>query len=782
MPFEESMGGSSTSSSTTTTGGNNGLVISLKDYDGQSITIAGTVADRITDINTITEAALSGAAAFLNALQASLNITIPFITQIPQADFKSITISVTASAPSEPTLTDLDLYKWVSPNALTLPADPAMPNLDGYLAYLGNLIPNTQYSPPPDPPSRGVTVDAPEFTDTLDVDDITVGTIAIEDFTETAPVINEPTPPDPLNVNPPDIYAPQNINIPTIPEYPLPAIPVLTDYVIPDPPSFVIPEFDGILPDFDIVEPDTNFEFHEVEYQSALLDAVKAKLLNDVVNGGTGLGADIETAIWERKQERDEIAMNESIDTLIDTWASRNFPLPNGDLNGGIQEILEKQRLARIDSSRDISIEQANLAQKNTQFSIEKSITLEQILIQHSDNVAERGLKAALATVEMSIAVFNSRVAWHNAKLERYKVEHFAYESRIKVEMLKADIYKVMIEATKARGDIQMHFVELYKAQIEGIQALIGIWKLRMEGAQLEENLERAKLDASRVQIEAFSSLINAKTAEYGMYKAKWEGEAQKVNIFESKVRAFTATTEAKKALADILIAQANADIQVQKNKIDIYQTNANVFKIEADVAFERARTTLALIDSDIKYYDSQVRGEEVRVRADVDIAKASAEIVSSVIRGTSDAYTAKAQTFKAIADARIAEFQVKISELKYEAEAIMSKAQALTAVYQAKASIYQTEVALARENANIQVENIKYKQQIELSNTQFKMQTATQNLEAFIKIATLEMEAARGGSQIYSALVSSAMQALHASVGLSGSSNTNYNYSGEIE
>ena len=119
--------------------------------------------------------------------------------------------------------------------------------------------------------------------------------------------------------------------------HPLTVIPLLT------PPTYE--ELDALFnltvpvapttPDFPTLPPvpgapNAQFSYSEDPYVSNVSDSLYAKIKSGVDNGGTGLGAAVETAIWDREKERALLERADSISRLADDIAASGFPMPDG--------------------------------------------------------------------------------------------------------------------------------------------------------------------------------------------------------------------------------------------------------------------------------------------------------------------------------------------------------------------------------------------------------------------------------------------------------------------
>ena len=124
------------------------------------------------------------------------------------------------------------------------------------------------------------------------------------------PVLSMPSrPSSTLPVAPGDAPAFNSPAIPDTPVISLPVAPSFNPVAIPVAPALDNPTFTAIIPDDTLVAPSETFAFVEHEYSSALLDALKAKLMKDLVEGGYGIEPADEEGLWERARERELLNM-----------------------------------------------------------------------------------------------------------------------------------------------------------------------------------------------------------------------------------------------------------------------------------------------------------------------------------------------------------------------------------------------------------------------------------------------------------------------------------------
>jgi predicted nucleic acid-binding Zn-ribbon protein len=457
---------------------------------------------------------------------------------------------------------------------------------------------------PTRPTIPGITVTAP---DAPTFDFTAVVPVAVLDFLKSAPVLSLPSAPSAVL---PPAPTPPLITDPVIPEAPvvtIPASPSVTMPNLPTAPTIQLPFFNANLPVDDLVAPTDTFQFAEAVYESALLDATKAKLLNDILNGGYGIDVTDELAMWERARSREFDTAEQAVDQLIQFHAQRGFPLLPGDLSiavGRAQQDLS-DKVSSI--NRDIAIKRADLFVQNRQFTIRESKELEAILINFHNSIMERALNASKAVLEFSIQVFNALVARYNARVQSYQAEAQVFELKTRAALTQIEIFKAQIDAARLDVEVQRAAIDAYNAQIAGIQAVVGIYRTRMEAASIQAGIERLRLDAFRGLVDAYAQQVQAKVAEFNMYKAQIEGETAKITAFEAEVSAYNAQVQGSKVKADVQVANLNAETEQARTRLAGYQAQIEQFRATLTSQVAVLNATIDTYKADISAFATSV-------------------------------------------------------------------------------------------------------------------------------------------------------------------------------
>lgn len=442
---------------------------------------------------------------------------------------------------------------------------------------------------------------APTFTamETIDIPDFDVGS---------APSVTIPAAPTVTALQQPG--AAPVFNAPDIPEAPtltLPTLPTITTLDLPDAPVIELPTFDAVAPDFEISAPTENFAFADQPYQSALLDAVQAKLLADMENGGYGIEPTDEAALWERGREREAQAAEEGIEGMAREFANRGYLVPPGAMFGAIEGIRAKALQASNSQSRDVSLKRADLYVQNRQFTIGQVQQLEGVLINmHMANM-ERMLNAAKATAEFAIDYYRARLEEQRARLEKYRTEAQVWGERIRAEAQRVDLYRAMIQAEQAKADVDKSRVDLYRAQLAGVEAIVAVYRARLEGANAQAQIERTRLEAYKATVDAYVAGVQARESEFKVYEAQIRGEKAKVEIYGERVKAFTARMDGARTAADIQATRLRSEVEQSNAVLRGYDSSVQAAKTRADVAITEAELSLKGYGIDVDAYRANV-------------------------------------------------------------------------------------------------------------------------------------------------------------------------------
>ena len=467
----------------------------------------------------------------------------------------------------------------------------------------------------PDDPDLELDAGSPPSVPSLgSISGITVPDVPT--FSITPPEVNLPTAPDAtLPTDPGEAPAASEIDVPAAPVFTLPVAPTLADIIIPEAPSLDTITFEGVFPENTLDPPANLFAYDEALYQSILKDPLDAKILADIVAGGTGLDPDVEEAIYlrarSRLSEERDLAHNES----ANYFASKGHTLPPGALQARLTEIDRKFTNALTDINRDILIKQAELTWQNIKETITAGLSRENSLMQHADAVATRAFEVSKYAVESAILTFNASVANYNTKLEGYKAQAAVYSERIRAQLVNVEIYKASVEGKRIEAEVQQTLVAIYQSKINAIDSLIKVYNGQLQGALVQAQIDRVKLEGYQAKIQAYVAKVGAKTSEFNMYQAQIAGEVSKTALYKEQVAAYVAEVEGVKVQAEVESIELQAEVEVNKALVSEYLAEIEGYKASLS-------GSVAELEAQSKVYGFQVDA----YRADIQAATADAQ------------------------------------------------------------------------------------------------------------------------------------------------------------
>lgn len=255
------------------------------------------------------------------------------------------------------------------------------------------------------------------------------------------------------------------------------------------------------IPTYDLVEPGaTELGYTEATYNSDLQAALKIALIDFIENGGTGLGSDVEDALWERGRARQEILNEKVYDEANEFFASRGYTIPPGALGGRLTEALAEQTRADAQLNFEILIEQARLARAQSEHTMNASLTLEGQDKEQFNNIANRTLEAAKVAVQVILDLYNARVAAYVAKIEGSKLT-------VEAEKIKVD---AAVAANRGMIDAYTADIEGFKAKLAAelgiVESIAKVYGFKIAGYEADARVAALDLDA---QIKTYQAKID---------------------------------------------------------------------------------------------------------------------------------------------------------------------------------------------------------------------------------------------------------------------------------
>lgn len=464
-----------------------------------------------------------------------------------------------------------------------------------------------------------------------------------------------------------------NIQVPIRPE-------INTDIQIPDAPVLDMPEMDELkqieipvfefpeLPDFDgvppsiseITVPNVFIDWKEPEYKSEVLDELSHYIKKGIVEGGIGLPAPIEDALFNRARTRESRETSRAVQEAMNDWSTRNFSMPPGMLVKQVATIREQGQLRAGELNRDILIEATKMEIEQIRFLVQQGMSLEQITTNIFNNVTNRLFEIARFNAESQISVFNAQIAFFNAQNEAFGILTGLYKTKLDGAIAKLTAYKTAVDAQVAVGQINEQYVQVYRAKMDAVLSNVEVYKALVQGASVRSDVIKSQFDAFRADVQAYSEQINAEKVKVDAYEAQIRGETSKAGLFDAQARAYASTIQGVQAKANVKGQQIQLKMEAARVWIGKYQADLEAYKAELQANLSEVQQNTAAFGAEVEAW-----------RATAGMEVSQAEMQSRY----ADMNT---RTNIAYAEMQLKEYETKMQKAIQEANIALESAKAM--------------------------------------------------------------------------------------------------------
>jgi hypothetical protein len=270
-------------------------------------------------------------------------------------------------------------------------------------------------------------------------------------------------------------------------------------------------ELNGLpsVPSAPVLDPLQDFPVVRTNLADQLMDNYVTKMLAKLAEGGTGLGADTEAAIWQRALDRQELEVQKMYEEAESFFAARGFSMPPGMLAGRISEINIEVGRKRDAIDMDIAIKQAELAQTNEHYILTEvqKFALQETLqeIQMIAAVNDTRIRKYAAQVQAFGTVLNGIISAVDEGVKLLGAYIEKYKSTIQLVSVQIDaLYKsatVTLEVAKLKLTQAMKMAELQ------VQEDVAVYNAKVECAKALASVSGQGMAAALTSIHASASL-----------------------------------------------------------------------------------------------------------------------------------------------------------------------------------------------------------------------------------------------------------------------------------
>lgn len=381
----------------------------------------------------------------------------------------------------------------------------------------------------------------------------------------------------------------------------LPAAPSLLSLNVTQFSGVNMPSIDVTIPELTAVAPSVIQYVPGAGYTSSLLTSLKETLQDRIENGGTGLPAAVEGAIWDRGRER-EYRQSAAAIAELERMEALGYAFPPGVYIDSRLKIQTEMGYVVAGYSREVAIEQAKLEQSNILKALDTSTALEGTLINYTNSVEQRAFESAKFATQAGIEIYNSQVRAYAAVVDAYKAKVQIYEAQIRAEIARVEAYKTEIAAEQAKATINTALVEQYKVQANVALSAIQVYEAQIKAIQTKAEIEKIKVQIFGEQVRGYSAKISAYTAQVEGFRASIQAEGTKQEAYKSQVQAYSATVEAA-------VKQIEARIRQFEGLLKQKEQEWEGYKAAASAESSRAQAIAANNQSAAEIYKATTQG-----------------------------------------------------------------------------------------------------------------------------------------------------------------------------
>ena len=513
------------------------------------------------------------------------------------------------------------------------------------------------------------------------------------------------TPPAPFAGTPPEFTA-------TEPEFTATAPDRLQPITIDPGDSITIPS----APVRPVIDSNVNIPNHYVadlaSYQASIFTGSTPPLNQELIDrigemlaGGTGLPADIQSAIFDVSAAAEDRSLRQLLQTAHEEWGARGFELRGGRLDERIVNARQTNQSAKLARARDIRIHVANMEIENLRFSVQQTIVFADQYRRHYATLYTLAESIASRIFEIGRSVYLARIELMRLQVALYQADAAVFETLVRAELANLEVFRLKIEVARINVAIQQSNIGLYgteatvfnsqvnvfQAKIAEFTAQVGLYNTDADVyARIQLGTYQVEIDAFRAQVTKFGADVTKFGADTGLYSAQG-------GIYQTELVAAINEHNAKVGAQDLINGINNNTINLYRHRLGTVSKNVEVFRAQVD----GINTLLASDANELELFKQRIGAYSAQVEAkNLDF-----EGYASLVRGKE----AEANTFESQARAFASEVQawgqevnaeVSIEELKLRFDDIkIRQFQAQIAAYQAA---LQTEAARVDAAVNI--------------------------------------------------------------------------------
>ena len=211
-------------------------------------------------------------------------------------------------------------------------------------------------------------------------------------------------------------------------------------------------------------------------------------IINQITNGGTGVPAAVENAIWERARARDIQEAGRMVDEVVMQFANRGFSLPPGALASRALKIQQDALDKASTLSRDVAIKSLDVEIENIRFAVAEGgkvrIGLVGAVVEFLRVIMlipQTSVQYVSALAQAKQHIFEAAAAYYNALINN---ERLSIEAQVANQSAGVKVAEINVLAYGHRVDAQVN-AAIAAAKVMGAEASAALTGINTLSASL---------------------------------------------------------------------------------------------------------------------------------------------------------------------------------------------------------------------------------------------------------------------------------------------------------
>ncbi|HAO33185.1 MAG TPA: hypothetical protein PLP22_02015 [Candidatus Competibacter sp.] len=385
----------------------------------------------------------------------------------------------------------------------------------------------------------------------------------------------------------------------------------------------------------------------------ASLSALSERIDGILEGRATALTDRVEQAMYDGLKAKLALERERNLQTVDEASTATGWTLPGGARLAAAMRVETEYSRSANAAALEVYTKRAERELQHLQFVMELAARLQAngvTLFGQAVGLGLEGFKAALSYADSATRYAATAYELKQKDFQIYvqvmEAEIRLFEALLRVELGKAELVKARIEIEKLKSDINQQALQQYLGELKANETQASLYATQITSIRAELEARRVPLDIFETKIRAYVASADAKRAEYAALQAEIEGDKAKVDGEMAKVRLYSSKVDAFRSLVDADATKINAQAKRNESVLEEFKT-----RVQAEVALTQIDESVAKHALDA--YDAMAR---------IYIAQAEQDLARAKF-----AFTARLENAKFQADEMQREFLQSLKEIELE-------------------------------------------------------------------------------------------------------------------